>query len=168
MSSDHAVLYTGAFSGFDNKTTEQKIQELVDREEIRELIQRYAVLTAQGHGDLMAGLFTADGAMTVRIPGQADAEFLGRDALAYRFAATVRGKALPMIHNFLISISGDTALGMCSLEMRTADKDQSIIGSGYYEDRFRREDGRWKFSRRNVTNFHWVPLQQGWVNASGR
>ena len=31
------------------------------------------------------------------------------------------------------------------------------------EDKLRREDRAWKFVVRDVTFFHWVPIQQGWA-----
>jgi len=41
-------LYTKDFDDFDNKTTEQKLEEIADREEIRELVARYALGIARG------------------------------------------------------------------------------------------------------------------------
>jgi hypothetical protein len=68
-----------------------------------------------------------------------------------------------MIHNELISVQGDEATGMCSVEIRLASNGTSVVASGCYKDRFRREDGHWKFVERDVSFFHWVPLQQGWA-----
>jgi hypothetical protein len=48
-----------------------------------------------------------------------------------------------MIHNYLLAISGDGANGMCSNELRVTENGRSIIASGYYQDKLRRENGRW-------------------------
>src|SRR5580658_6022941 len=49
-------LYKQPFTAFDGKSLEQKVQELADREEIRELISRYAHCVA--HGVSVANMFT--------------------------------------------------------------------------------------------------------------
>jgi hypothetical protein len=68
-----------------------------------------------------------------------------------------------MIHNHVISISGDEAIGVCSNELRMTENGRSMIGSGYYQDSYRRENGRWKFVLRDMTFIHWVPIQEGWA-----
>ncbi len=46
------------------------------------------------------------------------------------------------------------------------DKDgKSMIGSGWYHDILRRENGRWRFVRRDMHFRHHVPLQQGWATS---
>lgn len=71
---------------------------------------------------------------------------------------------MPMIHNHLIEIDGDEARAICSIELRVgAQGGESIIASGYYRDQLRREQGIWKFVERDVTFFHWVPIQEGWT-----
>jgi hypothetical protein len=161
------AIYEKSFDGFDGKTLEQKVQEIADREEIKELVSRYAHRVARGVS--VADLYTDDGAYIHRRPGQPVQETRGRAALDKHYAASAdvvnQGRvALPMIHNHLIEVSGNTASGLCSIELRTADKGQSIIASGYYEDTYRRENGRWKFVVRDAHMFHWVPLQEGWAN----
>jgi hypothetical protein len=95
-------------------------------------------------------------------------ESRGRESLDknYRAAAQAPNRSMPMIHNHLISISGNEAKGICSIEYRGTQQGKSIIGSGYYEDRYRRENGTWKFVSRDTTFFHWVPLQQGWATSN--
>ena len=162
FSSDGAAARLDAFRG---KTLEEKVQELADREEIRDLIATYAHRMA--HGLPVADLFADDGAYINR--GTADRpaarEVRGRAALDEYFGdrTKVAEHPLPMIHNHLISIHGDEATGICSNELRLAENGASIIASGYYQDRFRREHGRWRFVVRDVTFFHWGPLQQGWA-----
>jgi SnoaL-like domain len=155
-------LYAREFTAFRNKTLEQKVQELADREEIRELIARYAHRVA--HGESNADLFTDDGVFITRIPGR-PVQTLGHEKIiqVYKDAGTRPDHPLPMIHNYLISISGDEGTGLCSNELRITENGRSIIASGYYEDRYRRENGRWRFAVRDATFFHWVPIQDGWA-----
>jgi len=163
-SPEHVALYAGTFRAFQNSASD-KIQELIDREEIRELIARYAHRIAQGVS--VADMFTDDGVFVVRFPGRPVIAVSGREKLekTYSVDNAPSDHPLPMIHNVLIEISGSEAIGVCSNELRMTENGKSMIGSGYYQDRFRRENGRWKFSRRDMTFIHWVPIQQGWVKA---
>src|SRR5262245_42182970 len=61
-------LFEVPFDAFRDKSVEQKVQELADREEIRELISRYAQRVANGVS--VADLFTDDGAFITRLPGE--------------------------------------------------------------------------------------------------
>jgi hypothetical protein len=165
MTPDDTPLYKREFAAFKNKTLEQKVQELIDREELRELISRYAHCVA--HGVSVADLYTDDGVYILRIPGRPAQEQHGRDQLVKHYAQleVLSDPPLPMIHNYLLTISGDGAVGICSNEVRMVEKGQSMIGSGYYQDKFRRENGRWKFVVRDATFIHWVPIQQGWASS---
>jgi uncharacterized protein (TIGR02246 family) len=147
-------------------TLEQQVQALTDREEIKELTARYAHGVARGEGARVAELFTDDGVFINRLnPNDPPTVVRGREALQKFYTNIKRNTALPCIHNHLITLAGDEATGTCSIEVRITMKGQSMIGSGYYEDRFRRENGRWKFVERDCTFFHFVPLQQGWAAA---
>lgn len=156
-------LYSQDFTAFENKTLEQKVQELADREEIRELISRYAHRIARGIS--VADLFTEDGAYLRRAPGHAPRVVQPRSAIEKMYAGTSLAEAhpMPMIHNYLLAINGDEATGLCSNELRITENGESIIASGYYEDKLRRDNGRWKFVVRDANFFHWVPIQQGWA-----
>jgi hypothetical protein len=161
-------LYTREFTAFRNKTLEQRVQELADREEIRELIASYAHRTA--HGVSQADLFTDDGVFIVRFPGRAPSIARGRAALisAYAKAKAWTDQPLPMIHNELIVIAGNEAQALSSNELRWSENGKSMIGSGYYQDRLRRENGRWRFVERDMTFIHWVPIQQGWTTGTSK
>jgi ketosteroid isomerase-like protein len=148
------------------KTLEQQAQELADREEIKELTAQYAHGVARGEGLKVAALFTDDGVFLNRFPDKPLTEVRGREALNKFYGAIKRNFALPCIHNHLITLAGDEATGTCSIEVRINQTGQSMIGSGYYEDRFRRENGLWKFAVRDCTFFHFVPIQQGWAEAA--
>ncbi len=163
-------LYMRDMNAFDGKTLEQKVQELADREEIREMISVYAITVAFGvpHTEL----FTEDGVFSVRRMPSGETEFhSGMNEIGNTRARTKErfGDSLdkqtpkPMIHNYIIRIDGDEGLGLNSNELRIPERDKSIIASGYYEDRYRRVNGKWKFVRRDTTFLHWVPIQQGWA-----
>ena len=157
-------LYAGRLDSFRGMTTDQKLQELVDREEIRDLIAIYAHRVA--HGLSIADLFTDDGVyINRRSPNGPVSEARGRKALEARWPDRPgrAGNSLPMIHNYLLSIQGDQAIGICSNELRTTENGKSMIASGFYQDVLRRENGRWRFAKREITFFHWVPLQEGWA-----
>ena len=155
-------LHLQDFKAFDGKSAEAKLQEIADREEIRELVSRYAHGIAQRAQ--VAGLFTEDGIFIQRIPGQPPEQHQGRAALVPMYekvAATVG--PLPMIHNHIVDIQGDGATGLCSIELRMSANGQSMIASGYYEDVYRRVDGRWRFAKRDASIFHLCTLQEGWA-----
>ena len=159
-------LYARRLDSFRGKAFEEQVRELADREEIRDLIATYAHRMA--HGQAAADLFTDDGAYINRgTPDLPPREIRGRAALDEYYCDRTgwAQRPLPMIHNHLISIQGDEATGICSVEIRLAADGTSIVASGYYKDRFRREGGRWKFVERDAGFFHWVPLQQGWAKA---
>jgi hypothetical protein len=159
-------LYKGRIDGFKNKTLAQRVQELIDREEYRELTATYALRVA--HGVSTADLFTDDGIFTVETPGRALTISGGtRAALDKNMGQTavMPAKPLPQIHNYLIKVDGDHAQAICSNELRRTENGKSMIGSGWYSDVLRRENGRWRFVRRDMRFRHYVPLEQGWATS---
>jgi hypothetical protein len=113
---------------------EEKVQLLIVREEIRDLIATYAHRAAQRQS--MADLFTDDGAFINR-PGATmpPMEVRGRAALDKFFTGqgTQQQQPLPMIHNILISVQGDEARIPSSIEVRIITNGQVVDGSGYYQ-----------------------------------
>lgn len=147
------------------KSLEQRIQELEDRDQIKELTARYCWHVARGEGEAVAALFTDDGALEV-----SDGSFRpvrGRDALLkfYRAAVHEPELAIPFIQNHIIEVHGDEARGTCGIEARFARGGESVTAAGYYEDRYRREKAGWHFVERKITFWHSVPLKQGWAEA---
>jgi SnoaL-like domain len=167
--SDPGQLLVSGRESFDSKSMEAKVQELVDREEIRELVATYAHRIA--HGPAAGDLFADDGAYINRgTPELPPREVRGRADLDEYFCDRTgwAERPLPMIHNHIISVHGDEATGICSVEIRATAKGTSILASGYYLDRYRRDGRRWKFVERDVSFFHWVPLQHGWAKGPDR
>jgi len=153
-------LYEGRIEEFRGKTPEQKVQLLADREEIRDLIATYAHRAANRQS--MADLFTDDGAFINRPDAKTPPqEVRGRAALDAFFDGLGRQpqQPLPMIHNFLVSVAGDEARALSTIEVRVVHAGQLTDGIGYYRDRFRRVDGRWKFVERDCTFFSMIPME---------
>jgi hypothetical protein len=133
---------------------EARLRELCDREEIRELVSRYAQQVSRRQSP--AHLFTDDGALVVRMPGFPVQEIRGKAALEQMFHSTGSRPSLsmPAVHNHVISIDGDEAVGTSWIELHVTDENapdgRAFAGSGYYEDRLRRVDGRWRFVLRDA------------------
>ena len=109
----------------------------------------------------MADLFTDDGAFINRPDARiAPQEVRGRAALDAFFngLGSQPQQPLPMIHNFLVSIDGDEARALSTIEVRVVHAGQVTDGIGYYRDRLRRVDGRWKFVERDCTFMAMIPM----------
>lgn len=146
-------MLTRRFEGLDG-SLEQRVQELADREEIRELIARYAQQVVRRRS--MAHMFTADGALIIRLPGFPVHEARGHEALDKVFSSTIASPALsmPAIHNVAIQVTGNEAIATSWIELYVSKEDdpdgRAFAGTGTYDDRLRREDGRWKFVLREA------------------
>jgi SnoaL-like domain len=147
------------------KSLEQKVQELADREEIKELTARYCWHVAHGEGEAVARLFTDDGILDVLQPDFKAPH--GMEALLKFYRTSVREPelAIPFIHNHILEIDGDDAHGTCCIDARFNRNGESVIAAGYYNDKYRRVGGKWRFAERKITFQHQVPLKKGWAEA---
>jgi ketosteroid isomerase-like protein len=137
------------------------LQELADREAIRDLACRYAHHVWQKQGAAAAELFTEDGEMDTGEPPV----LRGRAALLEAYERMLGdGRFQPFVSNHVISLAGDEASGTCYLDLRSTSEGRSMIGSGYYHDRYQRVDGEWKFRSRRLHLSWLVPLDEGWVD----
>src|SRR5579862_4210057 len=146
-----------------NKSIEQRVQELADREEIKELTAKYCWHVARGEGEAVARLFTSDGVLD----GPDFKPVRGMDDLLKFYGAGVRvpANAVPFIHNHIIELNGDQAQGTCTIDARFKRNGESVIAAGWYNDKYRRVDGKWLFAERKITFHHSVPLKKGWAEA---
>lgn len=157
-------IFARRIAAFAGPSLESKVLELADREAIRDLVATYAHRMAQGTS--AADLFTDDGTYINRgAEAMPACEVHGREALDDLFCERSgwAERPLPMIHNQLIEVRGNEAIGICSVEIRLAAEGVSYVVSGTYRDRFRRDKGVWKFAEREASFFHWVPLSKGWA-----
>jgi hypothetical protein len=138
------------------RTVEQIVHELADRAAIEHLIATYAHRVMRG--DANADLFTDDGAYIHRRTPTAEPVIVrGRAELDAHYVARPNawGAATPMIHNTMLTVDGDDAEGTCVMELHMSRDGAHAIAYGCYEDRYRREAGRWKFVTRELTMIRW-------------
>jgi ketosteroid isomerase-like protein len=133
---------------------------LADRETIRDLASRYAHCVWQKDVEGVVRLFADDGEMDT-----GDRPVIkGCAALRDEYQRMITGPQFhPFVHNHLIELDGDTATGICYLDLRATMEGTSMIGSGYYDDRYIRVGDEWKFQSRKLTLCYFVPLRQGWA-----
>ena len=146
-------------SGGPMSTIEERVQELADKDEIRELTARYCLAVAEGDADTLVALFCPDGTFTA-----GDRQYSGLEGLRELYGGLAAGvPPKPFIQNHVIEVDGDTATGRCGAEIRMVRKGEAYTTAGHYADVYRRVDGRWRFASRNFMTYHSVPLSRGWA-----
>ena len=143
---------------------EAAVRELADGKAIRDLARRYAHYVWQKDVAAAIELFTEDGEMDT-----GDRPVIkGKKALLETYERMFSDAEFqPFVHNHVIELRGDNATGTCYLDLRATVDGKSMIGSGYYHDRYARIGGEWKFRSRKLTICYFVPLSEGWVKKAG-
>lgn len=132
---------------------DDRVAELIAREEIRELALLYCRGVDRKDAELLRTLYTADGTDT-------HGDTYDGDAKGY---VDFLERSFPYIHysghhvaNHLISVDGDSGEGeVCALAWHIIpDRSGGWLEDFMcvrYIDKYRREEGRWKFAARVVT-----------------
>lgn len=136
------------------------LRALADVEAIRDLARRYAHHVWQNEIDDLAGLFAEDGEMD---PGTRP-PIRGRAALhaGFREMLTAGSVFLPFVQQHVVDLAGDQASGTCYVDLRGVVDGKSMIGAGWYDDRYVRTPDGWRFLSRKITLRFFVPLADGW------
>ena len=146
-------------------THEEMVQELWDREKIRELTYEYGLAIEAQDADRLVDLFAEDGSVDFSSLGRGLIE--GHEAMKEFYTTTWPLKVKPFFTNHVIHLDGNRAKGWCSLENRGTRGDDSMIGAGRLHDEYEKIDGEWKFTSRRVEMFYLVPLAKGWATDPG-
>jgi len=128
----------------------EKLQEYIDKAEIKESLARYSICVDTGDTHGFAALFTEDGLWEWEAAGL---QFCGHSQLR-RVAEVVHSHAKGSQHavsNPVVEIDGDNARSICQLTcfLSKPEKIYSLM-IGYYEDEWVNVDGKWRISRRVV------------------
>jgi ketosteroid isomerase-like protein len=136
---------------------EATVRRLADIESIRDLARRYAHFVWQKDASGAVALFADDAEMDTgdRPP------IRGRKALLEAYEAMFQTSEFhPTIHNHVIDLDGDGASGTCYLALEAVIDGVSQVGSGYYQDRYARIAGEWKFQSRKLSMCYLVGSEQ--------
>lgn len=142
------------------QSTETAIQEVIDREAIRNLPLRYCHCVWQKDLDGYANLFTEDGSFGTNDPSLPKAH--GRAALRSMISGQLdASKPRPFIHNHVIELQGpDKAKGTCYVEVRLLRDGKKHLMSGWYNDEYAKVGGEWKFKSRQITVDSFAPVSE--------
>jgi hypothetical protein len=140
------------------KTLEQTIAELADRDQIRELPQRYCDCVWRGDVDGIVALFADDGVFTIA-GNNRETTNKGHADLKKTYAAGFKNLTpRPYIHNHVIELKGGgKASGRCYVELRDASDNLKWLGTGYYHDEYVKVGDTWKFQSRSAQMVHMEP-----------
>jgi hypothetical protein len=140
----------------DGDMLEARLRRLEDIEEIRQLLLEYArrLDTADYVG--YAALFTADGELDAQLgsaKGRAAIVELLESRLGSGADRTVRKTAFHLVGNPDIQLDGDDATSVVIWAYVTHDDEgfPMILQLGHYRDTLAREDGAWRFRRREIS-----------------
>jgi uncharacterized protein (TIGR02246 family) len=142
------------------ESIEQRLARLDAKDEIRELTARYCHAVVDGDADRIVELFCTDGIFRTQALAPE-----GHEELREFYKAGVGGKThKPFVQNHVIEFDDEKhASGRCSVEIRVWQDGQAYTQAGHYHDRYRREDGRWRFAERHYVRYHNAPWQTGWI-----
>ena len=136
-------------------TLEARLRRLEDVEEIRQLLLEYARRLDAADFRGYAELFTADGELNAQL-GQAT----GREAIVELLQDRLgtnpdrpRKAAFHLVGNPDIQVDGDAATSTVLWAYVTHDTEgfPLLLQLGHYRDTLAREDGAWRFRRRDIS-----------------
>ncbi|HPF25628.1 MAG TPA: nuclear transport factor 2 family protein [Steroidobacteraceae bacterium] len=136
----------------------ERIRQLEDREQIRELVATYCLVVDSRDTDSLAECFCEDGSMASR-DGAMNA--VGRDAVMAQFHQrfAVLGPSFHYTHDHAIWFDGENsnrAFGLANSHAEVVRSGKPMIAAIRYEDEYRREGGRWRFYLRLLSFFYYL------------
>ena len=134
------------------------MQELIDRAELKDLVDTFSNLADVKDAASQGELFLPDGWLEFQMGYDGEInKIVGREALVQAFAATINPcKAVYHINGqHSVTISGDEAEGIayCTATLVNDVDGKDNITTNYvrYSDLYVKEDGRWYIKRRRTT-----------------
>jgi 3-phenylpropionate/cinnamic acid dioxygenase small subunit len=127
------------------------MSELQDRQDISDLLIRYATGIDRRDWDLFRTVFTADcrldyGEIGVWDGVEAVTEFMD-------VAHAAAGYLMHRISNIVIDLQGDRANTRCYVDawIMASDNNSGVNARGFYDDEIVRTDAGWRIARRTFT-----------------
>jgi len=139
----------------------KRVARLEARNDIVELVTAYAVACDQHDMPGLMALFTEDAAFAS--PGGA-MDAVGQGAIEAMFIELfkIRGPAYHWTHDVCVDVheSGNTASGAVYSHAETTPNGVVSLAAMRYADDYVREDGAWKFARREISFLYYVPATE--------
>lgn len=138
------------------------VQELINREKIREVVHRYCWAVDRGTLEEVMAFFHDDPCRLVLVPGK---QYVGKAAVQQWYDVYMQNRMevlRHLIHNQTIAIDGDAAVSKSYFDAVGDLKGESITVAGFYEDTLQRVRGKWKFTEKVIRLDFLVPLHEGW------
>ena len=141
-----------------DKDAKASVEEMLDREAIRELAVRYCHYVWQGDAEGVVNLYTEDGIFKNSDPAWPAAK--GHAELrALLEGPQGKVKPRPFNHNHVVDLLGpDTAKGTAYLESHMSLPEGRGLLIGFYDDEYVKVDGAWKFKVREITMEYFGPM----------
>ncbi len=146
----------------DRYSLEDRIDRLESKDAIRALVTAYAIACDEHDMPRLLSLFTEDacldspsGAMVAN----------GRDGIEEMFINTlkIRGPSYHWTHDVTVEIDAqdaDRATGLVLCHAETCPNGVVSIAALRYADEYRREQGRWRFTKRVLTFLYYLPVTE--------
>jgi hypothetical protein len=144
------------------KSLEEKVEELWNREQIRSLTYAYGECLFRRDLDALLKLFTKDGVVDFSYLGWGVHK--GHDAIKQFYTGTLSHRVKPFFTNHYIEfLDKNRARGWCWLDNRGVRNGESVMGCGKIYDEYQLVEGRWLFKSRRVVQFFMATAAKGWV-----
>ncbi len=141
---------------------EARIQRLEDIHEIRNLVTRYGIAMDERKEAETREMFTPDATLTSK-DGVFAADGLESIITTYKGRWDVLGPTNHFVHGQAIDIDPDDpdhATGTVTSHAEVVRNGEPMIVALTYDDEYRRHDGKWKFSSREMGYFYYTPAAQ--------
>jgi len=144
-----------------NEDELRRLREYLDREQIRETFNRYAMGVDSSDPKAVLSVFDDPCTLITQQPGQPPRRYEGRAAVERFFNKGLINDLKLLRHRItdnLIKVAGDRADARLYWDEIREQHGQLILGGGIYFDKLRRAADGWKFTERHAMSTYWITL----------
>ena len=141
---------------------EARVRRLEDIEEIRALATRYGIAMDERREDETRAIFTPDARLTSK-DGVFAAEGLETIITTYKGRWDALGPTNHFVHGSIIEIDADDpdrATGVVTSHAEVVRNGKPMLAAITYNDEYRRHEGKWKFSARELGFFYYTEAER--------
>lgn len=133
------------------------VQELSDRLELKELVDKFSNYADTKENDKQVALFTKDAVIEIELGGKIVFTLHGRDEIKKTFSNSMEDNKIVFHMNGqqTVEIDGDKAKGIAYSYVTVGKDEKHLQHEGVrYHDEFQKIDGKWYISHR-CSEFMW-------------